>query len=42
MVGLGDFQIGNIEVLQDPCPEFKPSTEEPEEKTKGDIMNEEE
>lgn len=26
VVGMGDFNISNIEVLQDPCPEFKTTT----------------
>lgn len=38
VVGLGDFQIKDIEVVNDPCPEFKKDgVEEPQEKTKGDI-----
>ena len=40
VVGMGDFNIGNIEVLQDPCPEFKGNNvEEEKEKTKGDMMD---
>lgn len=38
VVGLGDFQIKDIEVVNDPCPEFKKDGgEETQEKTKGDI-----
>lgn len=38
LVGLGDFNIANIEVVNDPCPEFKKDGEQPEEElTKGDV-----
>jgi hypothetical protein len=30
-VGLGDFQISNIEVVSDPCPEYKKEGEAQEE-----------
>lgn len=43
MVGMGDFQIKDIEVLHDPCPEFKKEgEEETQPQTKGDVMGEEE
>lgn len=41
---MGDYQIKDIEVLGDPCPEYKKDNEKEEEKekTKGDVMVEEE
>ena len=30
VVGLGDFSISNIEVINDPCPEYKKDGEEEE------------
>ena len=41
LVGLGDLNISNIEVLQDPCPEFRKETQEEEPKL-GDVMRDEE
>ena len=43
VVGMGDFQIKDIEVMHDPCPEFKKEgEEETQPQTKGDVMGEEE
>jgi hypothetical protein len=41
VVGLGDYKINDIQVIGDPCPEYKKDNdneEEKKEKTKGDIM----
>ena len=42
MVGLGDLNISNIEVLQDPCPEFRKDEVQEEEPKLGDVMRDEE
>jgi CRISPR/Cas system CSM-associated protein Csm3 (group 7 of RAMP superfamily) len=41
VVGLGDYKINDIQVIGDPCPEYKKDNdneEEKKDKTKGDIM----
>jgi ribosome biogenesis protein BMS1 len=43
VVGLGDYQIADIQVLNDPCPEYQKDKQENEkEKTKGDMMENDE